>query len=101
MSFKLRISFIAFSLMILCGSIFSPSPTPARGDAPYVSWSNIGMGYGNGINTVAFRRNSVLTEGDYQFAAYYDTDGTAVVARRLVADNSPALGPRSTPVLRP
>ncbi len=60
----------------------------AFGDAPYVTWSNIGMGYGYGTNTVAFRRSAVLTEGNYQFAAYYDTSGYATVARRTLGSDN-------------
>ncbi len=66
------------------GSIF-----PAYGViAPYVTMSNIGMGYGYGTNTVAFRRSALLTDGNYQFAAYYDTNGYATVARRTLGSNN-------------
>lgn len=48
-----------------------------------ISTSTIGMGWANNsVNTVIFRGNALTTYQDYQFAAYYDTDGIMVLAKR-------------------
>lgn len=51
--------------------------------------SYIGKGWAsNSINTVSFRKNSVVSFKDYQFAAYYDSVGFVVLAKRkLGTDN--------------
>lgn len=71
----------------------------AFGDAQYVTWSNIGLGYATaGTNTPSFRYSSLITEGNYQFAAYYEpddgnnsngvNDGVAVFARRTLGTDT-------------
>lgn len=48
--------------------------------------SKIGDGYAQtSVNTTIFRQSSVITHGDYQFAAYYDADGYVVLAKRKLA----------------
>ena len=45
----------------------------------------IPVGYGwsnNSVNTVKFRKNAVTTFKDLQFTAYYDENGTVVIAKR-------------------
>jgi hypothetical protein len=43
----------------------------------------IGEGWsGTTINTVAFRKNSVVSHKQYQYAAYYDASGKVVLAKR-------------------
>jgi len=43
----------------------------------------IGSGWAkNSVNAVIFRRSSVISSGDRQFAAYYDQDSRVVLARR-------------------
>jgi hypothetical protein len=43
----------------------------------------IGLGYATtGINACIFRRSSLVTHGDTQYAAYYDPEGRVVVAQR-------------------
>jgi len=37
---------------------------------------------GNSINAVIFRRNSVVTDGDYQYVAFYDEYANVVLAKR-------------------
>lgn len=45
--------------------------------------SKVGEGYCNtSVNTTVFRGSSVVTHGDYQYAAYYDPDGYMVLAKR-------------------
>lgn len=48
--------------------------------------SKIGDGYAQtSVNTTIFRQSSVITHGDYQFAAYYDADGYVVLSKRKLA----------------
>ncbi len=61
----------------------------------FVSYSTIDWqtgtsdyGYGNGINTIAFRNNSLYTVGNYQFTSYYNAAGYLVVARRDLTTNT-------------
>jgi hypothetical protein len=50
--------------------------------------SNIGLGWsGNSINTVVFRRNAVVSHGKVQYAAYYDSVGNVVLAKRRLNSN--------------
>lgn len=51
--------------------------------------SIIGNGWAStSVNTVVFRKNSVVSYKDYQFAAYYDSTGAVVLAKRkLGTDN--------------
>ena len=45
--------------------------------------SIVGLGWaGNTINTVVFRRNSVVSDKQWQYVAYYDTTGHVVLAKR-------------------
>ncbi|MBI1389388.1 MAG: neuraminidase [bacterium] len=45
--------------------------------------SQIGLGWAkNSINAVIFRRNSLVTHGEFQYAAYYDEQGRVILARR-------------------
>lgn len=45
--------------------------------------SVIGWGWaGNTINTVVFRKNSIVSDKQFQFVAYYDSTGHVVLARR-------------------
>lgn len=48
--------------------------------------SPIGEGWaGNSINTVVFRKNSVVSYKEFQYAAYYDSSGHVVVAKRKLS----------------
>lgn len=45
--------------------------------------SVVGLAWaGNTINTVVFRHNSVVSDKDWQYVAYYDTTGHVVLAKR-------------------
>lgn len=49
---------------------------------------NIGKGWSrNSVNVVKFRKNSLVTHGDYQFAAYYDDHAQVIVAKRKLDSN--------------
>lgn len=54
---------------------------------PFIS--TIGDGWAeNSVNTTIFRKNSVVSDDTYQFAAYYDVSGKVVVARRALDEES-------------
>jgi hypothetical protein len=82
-------------IILFVGGIVSPS---FAADATFLTWSNIGLGYGSGINTSAFRHNSLVTVGNYQFATYYEpndgnnsngvNDGVIIVARRTLGGST-------------
>jgi hypothetical protein len=43
----------------------------------------VGAGWAkNQINTVIFRRNSIVSHGDEQYVAFYDSEGNAILAKR-------------------
>ncbi|MDR2813064.1 MAG: BNR repeat-containing protein [Prevotellaceae bacterium] len=41
---------------------------------------------GNSVNTVIFRKNSLVTHGDIQFMAYYDASGYLCLAKRKLGE---------------
>lgn len=48
-----------------------------------VGQSHVGLGWaGNSINTVAFRKNAIVSAKGYQFIAYYNLDGYVVIGKR-------------------
>ena len=57
--------------IFICGFITSQKLIPV-GDG----WA------GNSINTVVFRKNSVVSKGNIQFTAYYNNDGFLTIAKR-------------------
>ena len=49
----------------------------------------IGLGWAqNSINTVIFRRNSVVSHKGIQYAAYYDPEGNVMLAKRSIGNNN-------------
>ncbi|HEY8935260.1 MAG TPA: BNR repeat-containing protein, partial [Cyclobacteriaceae bacterium] len=49
----------------------------------------VGYGWaGTSINTVVFRKNSIVTNGHYQYIAYYDESGHVVLAKRNINSHS-------------
>lgn len=69
-------------LCLLSGSLF------ACAQKLPVSVTTIGKGWANNsVNTVIFRKNSLVTFKGAQYAAYYDTDGYMVLAKRLSGAN--------------
>jgi hypothetical protein len=56
-------------------------------DSP-VTISTVGEGWANNsVNTVIFRRNSLDSDHDYQFTAYYDGEGNLVLGKRKLGSN--------------
>lgn len=63
-------------LYALCLTLFAcATKTPKEIPVGY-GWSN------NSVNTVKFRKNAVTTFKDLQFTAYYDENGTVILAKR-------------------
>ncbi|WP_306395460.1 BNR repeat-containing protein [Telluria beijingensis] len=59
-----------------------------HGCASDVSLSRVGPGWaGNSVNAVVFRKNALVSDGEWQYIAYYDAAGHVVLGkRRLGAD---------------
>lgn len=54
-----------------------------------ISTSTIGLGWANNsVNAVIFRGDALTTHQDYQFAAYYDSDGKMVLAKRKLGSQN-------------
>lgn len=48
----------------------------------------VGKGWaGNSVNTVVFRKNSIVSYKDLQYASYYDSSGHVVIAKRKLNSN--------------
>lgn len=70
-----------FSLSLLL--LLSPSSIIAQNLVKVdKGWAN------NSINTTVFRKNSIVTHGNYQFTAYYDNDGYVVLAKRKLSEDT-------------
>jgi len=51
--------------------------------------SNVGLGWaGNSVNTVVFRKNSVVTFKNTQYTSYYDSIGNVILAKRTLGSNN-------------
>ncbi len=74
MKFKSRLFFVILALTFLSIGGFANFSTPAYGQNPSVTYLNIGLGYSTyDTNTMPFASYSVITDGNYQFVAYYNT----------------------------
>lgn len=75
---------LLLTLIILCppcSGTYGQHYGPA--DSAAIQLSTIGRGWArNSINTVIFRKNSLTTHNGRQYAAYYDDEGTVVLAKR-------------------
>jgi hypothetical protein len=61
---------------------------PVRAAQPNATLVPIGLGYARTcVNAVIFRRNSVITHGETQYAAYYDPQGRVVLAKRKLGSD--------------
>ncbi len=57
--------------------------------SPVVSTVDVGLGWaGNSINTVVFRKNSIVSHMGQQFISYYDGEGNVVIGKRNLGDNN-------------
>ena len=65
-----------------CASLQAPGTEP-------VSISKVADGWArNSINVVVFRKNSLVSQGDTQYIAYYDPDAYVVVGKRKLGTDS-------------
>jgi hypothetical protein len=59
------------------------------GCAASVSVSQVGQGWaGNSVNTVVFRKNSLVSDGASQYIAYYDGEGKVVLGKRRLGSEA-------------
>ena len=80
------------SLLLICaaaalsGCAAGPSAPGSLSDA--VS-STVGQGWaGNSINTVAFRQNSLVSDGEHEYIAYYAQDGHVMLGKRRLGSSN-------------
>lgn len=53
-----------------------------------ITISTVGEGWANNsVNTVIFRRNSLDSDHEYQFTAYYDGEGNLILGKRKLGSN--------------
>ncbi len=53
----------------------------------------LGEGYaGTSVNTTIFRHHGLVTQGEYQFAAYYVSSSEIAVVRRIICDDTIQVG---------
>ncbi|MEQ9379076.1 MAG: hypothetical protein RIG68_28055 [Imperialibacter sp.] len=61
------------------------------GCQPRITETTLGSGWAStSINAVSFRTNSIVSEENWQFAAYYDSTGHIVLAGRVERRAKPA-----------
>lgn len=66
----------------LCGLLPGIAPLHAQ-KAPKVRLVEVGKGYSQtSVNTAVFRNNSLVTQGNEQYIAYYDAEGCLVLGKR-------------------
>ena len=74
-----KINFICFVFVVLVVSMVSGDLLAQSGHYSVIDqngWAN------NSVNTVVFRKNSLVTSGGFQYAAYYDNNQYIVLAKR-------------------
>lgn len=56
---------------------------------PRVTVRELGSGWAaNSVNAVIFRKNAVVSQGNIQYASWYDEDGYVILAKRNLPDGS-------------
>ncbi len=61
----------------------------AQSTVQHAKQVNVGEGWaGNSVNTVVFRKNSLVTHKDVQFISYYDADGFVVLGKRKLNEQN-------------
>lgn len=85
MRFLAATAFAAFSL-ILAACATAPSTADTAIPTPQIHTYPLGLAYaGTEVNATIFRLQALASDGQYQYATYYDPAGHIVVARRLLA----------------
>ena len=73
---------LTIGLFIVCGAL-------AVGASAGSELLSIGNGWSkNSVNAVVFRHNSVVSDGKFQYVAYYDEDGHVVLAKRQLGSRN-------------
>jgi hypothetical protein len=81
MTNRTRITAVAFFSSVIAAACAPLGSIPEQS----VRLSPIAAGWArSSVNAVIFRQNSVVTHDNVQYAAFYDPDGTMVLARRTV-----------------
>lgn len=82
-----RISASLFLVLILTRPLLLAQSQIAPTEGPNLV--PIGKGWArNSVNTVVFRKNSLVTQGDTQFAAFYDKESNVILAKRRIGSNA-------------
>lgn len=77
-------SFLKRCVLVVLGFCLN---TSCSQNTSVISYSTLGKGWSNNsVNTVKFRKNSVVTHKEYQFSAYYDAEGYLIVGKRKATD---------------
>jgi hypothetical protein len=54
-----------------------------------VTFSDVGQGWtGNSVNVAVFRKNALVSDGAFQYIAYYDADGRVVLGKRRLGTDA-------------
>jgi len=54
-----------------------------------VTFSEVGQGWaGNSVNVAVFRKNALVSDGVFQYIAYYDADGRVVLGKRRLGSDA-------------
>lgn len=73
------IKFKSLLFLLLLGAIFTQAQ----------EMSSVGLAWaGNSINSVVFRRNSLVTFKNQQYVSYYDADGNVILAKRKLGTDA-------------
>ncbi|RYF04230.1 MAG: neuraminidase [Oxalobacteraceae bacterium] len=71
---------IAVAAACLLGACAARSP---------VTFSEVGQGWaGNSVNVAVFRKNALVSDGSFQYIAYYDAAGHVVLGRRRLGTDA-------------
>lgn len=75
------------ALALLMAAWLAGCAAAPPGDA--VRITEVGDGWArNSVNAVVFRKNSLVTQGDRQYIAFYDKDANLVLGRRLLGSDA-------------
>ncbi|MGV7209656.1 BNR repeat-containing protein [Oxalobacteraceae bacterium A2-2] len=77
---------LALALLVSGCAVTAGAQAPAVADAVQVE---VGPGWArNSVNAVVFRKNSLVTDGDTQYIAYYDGEGRVVLGKRMLGQSA-------------
>jgi len=56
---------------------------------PAVTFSEVGQGWaGNSVNVAVFRKNALVSDGTFQYIAFYDNEGRVVLGKRTLGSDA-------------